>query len=136
MTAIVYDGKTLAADTQLFNRQYNIAGYQKKIFKWSKGYWAAAGSVGDEKGFSTWLEKRSTRPQLSKGFEALYSEDGEVFAIEKGLIPETACTPHGIGSAGNDCEVLCRVGYTAVNAIKAVMKWNISCGGKVNSVNV
>ena len=88
--------------------------------------------------FAEWLESdRSGKPpKLGKEFESIYTEDGKTFIIDNRLTPQKCQIPAGIGIAGNDCEVLCRVGYSARDAIKAVMKWNVGCGGKIDVVNV
>jgi hypothetical protein len=139
VTGIIWDGKTLSADTAYFNRGGNvIARYSLKIEKWSKGYVATAGKVTDGVLFRAWLESgdEGDPPSLSKAFEAFVSEDGKLFLYTKELVPESVKPPVAIGSAGDDLEVLCRVGFSGPEALKKAMEWRTDIGGEIQTVKI
>jgi hypothetical protein len=135
ITAIIYDGKTIAADRRM-TRDDRISGEMKKIHKWSDGYWAAAGRLDDACEFADWLEDRTYKFKPHTGFQAVYSESGRVYEILRSLIPMPALAPLGIGSAGTDCELLVRLGYTGKEAIEAVKKVHPTVGGKIDVVTI
>lgn len=135
VTCIIFDGKTIAAD-RLLTRDDKIYGEEKKILKWSRGVWASAGRVDDSADFPNWLEDRDYDFQPHKSFDAIYTEDGEVYHIQDNLIPMPAYVPTGIGVAGEDAELLVKVGFTARQAVKALMKVHVTVGGKIDTVKV
>lgn len=135
MTACIYDGETFAADRRL-TREDRISGEMKKLFKWSGGYWMAAGRYDDFCEFPNWLEDRTYKFKPHTGFQALYSEDGKVYEIIKTLIPMPAIIPTGLGAGGLDCELLVRLGYTGKEAIEAIKKIHPTVGGRVDVVTI
>lgn len=135
MTAIIWDGKTLAADRKL-TREGCVSGYEKKISKWSKGYVASAGRYDDFIMFKQWVEDRDIKWKPHGNFQGLFIEGKQVFEVIKTLIPMPVIAPFGIGSGGVFCELLVRECYTAKEAIQAVSRFMISVGGKVDVVTV
>lgn len=131
LTAVIYDGKSIAADTLYIERKWNIAGYQTKLFKWSRGIFATSGKAREGDLFKQWLETDGYKFEPSNDFEGIYTEDGKVYYITNELIPEPATVPTGIGTGGEACEVLVRAGFSGKDAIKEVKKWNVSVGGKI-----
>lgn len=135
MTAIIWDGKTLAADRKL-TREGCISGYEKKISKWSKGYMASAGRYDDFILFKEWVEDRDMKWRPHENFQGIFTEGLKVFEVIKTLIPMPAIAPLGIGSGGVFCELLVREGYTAKEAVQAVGRFMTSVGGKVDVVTI
>lgn len=135
MTAVVYDGVSIAADRRIM-ADNTISGYRKKIIKWSKGYFAFAGSLTDAILYKQYLEDETDEFD-SKSFHALVVEDGKVYeAMNPDYILVPAFNPTGLGSGGIQAEVLCRVGYSAKDAVSAVMKWDQTCGGKIDVLEI
>ena len=135
MTAVVWDGKTLAADRKI-TAGNTLSGYRKKIIKWSGGYFAYAGVLTDAILYKQFLED-DIETFESDGFHALVVMGKQVFEVtapDYVFLP--VFIPTGIGSGGVQAEVLCRVGYTAKKAIAAVCKWDTSCGGKIDTLEV
>lgn len=135
MTAIIYDGKSIAADRRL-TKDERLAGTVKKIWKWSHGVWAAAGRYDDSIEFPKWLEDRDYKFKPHKNFHAIYTEGKKVYELIWTLIPMPAQIPLGIGIAGHDCELLCLLGYTAKEAAEAVKKVHTAVGGKIDVVTL
>lgn len=135
MTAIVYDGKTLSADRK-FSSEGVFKGYDKKLHRWSRGWYAASGKYDDLTMFPMWLEDRDVRWKPKGSFNGLFSEGKKVFEVMYSLVPMKCVPPIGIGSGGEFCEILCHEGYTGKEAIKAVSKYVYSVGGKIDSVEV
>lgn len=135
MTCIIYDGTSIAAD-RLLTKDDKIYGEEKKIKKWSKGIWASAGRVDDAIDFAHWLEDNEYDFNPHKDFDALYTEDNQVFQVQRNLIPMPAYAPTGIGTAGLDAELLVKVGFTARQAVKALMKVHPTVGGKIDVVKI
>lgn len=135
MTCIIYDGATIAAD-RLITKEDKIVGEEKKIHKWSRGIWAASGNVEDGISFAEWLEDRDFDFTPSKNFDCLFTDDGKVFQVQRNLIAMPAYIPTGIGVAGSDAELLCKVGFTARQAVKAIMKISPLIGGKIDTVKI
>lgn len=134
MTVIAYDGKSLAADRQITTGSV-IEGFQKKIYEWSRGVWSSAGRVDDAEAFRKWLDSRE-KTKLHKSFHGIYSEDGEVWEVYSNLVPFKATPGTGLGDGGQLATAFMGEGYTAEEAVKAVCKYNIYCGGKVDVVDV
>lgn len=134
MTVIIYDGEAIAADRQLTVKS-TIVGYEKKILKWSKGWYAASGIKGMEPAIKEYLETGTPYKGKDK-WDCLYSKNGKVFYLHSSGLEYEALVPYGIGDGGNDAEVLCRIGFTAKEAAKEVCEWNINCGGTIDEVVV
>ena len=126
---------SIAAD-RLILKDDKIVGEKKKINKWSHGVYATAGNEEDNIAFLEWLEDREYDFSPGKNFDALYTEDGQVYQIQRNLVPIPAYVPTGIGAAGSDAELLCKVGFTARQAIKAIMKISPLIGGKIDTVKI
>lgn len=135
MTAIIWCGKTLAADRKL-TREGCISGYQKKISKWSKGYVASAGRYDDFIMFKQLVEDRDIKWRPHSNFQGIFTEGKHVFEVLRTLITMPAIAPFGIGSGGVFCELLVREGYTAKEAVQAVSRFMTSVGGRVDVVTV
>lgn len=134
MTVAVYDGVSIAADRQI-TAGTNIVGFRKKIEAWTRGDWVSCGAETDNRQFIRWLENgRIWKP--GKEFQAIYTDEGTVYAVNRDLAPWVSYFPWGIGSGGEAAETLCRVGYTAEEACKEVIQFDTNCGGKIDVVSV
>jgi hypothetical protein len=135
MTAVVYDGTSIAADRRIM-ADNTISGYRKKIVKYKKGYFAFAGSLTDAILYKDYLNGKTDNFD-SKSFHALIVTDGKVYeSMTPDYILVPAFVPTGLGSGGIQAEVLCRVGYSARDAVQAVMAWDQTVGGKIDVVTV
>lgn len=135
MTIIAYDGKSLAADRQVTYGS-TIANYRKKLVKWSGGWWTSTGRLIDHSRFAGWLENRETKFKPHKDFEAIFSENGKVYEVDRDLNPWECPVPHAAGDAGQVALALMRTGYTAEEACNACCDINVFCGGKVDVVHL
>jgi len=134
MTVAIFDGKSLAADRKV-TLGHRVVGYVKKIEEWKKGYYVIAGQETENSLIREFLnEGISFKPK--KGFQCIFSKGKDVFHIGEDLVSYPVYSPWGIGSGGDDAEVLCRVGYTAEEAARTVCTWNTVCGGKIDVVKV
>ena len=135
MTAVVFDGKVLAADRRIMAGN-TVSGSRKKIIKWSEGWFAYAGDVAESLLYKQYLNEELENFE-SDSFHAIVVKNGKVYEAQPPeFILMPVFIPTGIGSGGSEAEVLCRVGYTAKEAIAAVCKWNKSCGGKIDTLEV
>ena len=135
MTAIVYDGKTLAAD-RLLTKEDRIVGYMKKIDHWSGGVWACAGRLDDHEEFKFWLENREYNFKPHRNFQGIFSEDGKMYEILCTMVPMPVIPPIGLGIATDLLESLCTLGYTAKQAVEAAKKIYTTVGGKIDVVKI
>ena len=136
MTAVIFDGKTLAADRRVMAGNAIVSDDCLKIEKWEKGYFAIAGIHGTSDMVRKWLERKGEITCKKGDIEVLYTNGNHVYYFKAGSYPYEAFVPYGIGSGGTDCEALCRIGYTGKDAIKQVMKYIPSVGGKIDVVRI
>lgn len=135
MTSIVYDGKYLAADRQITAGSF-IIGYEKKIQRWSKGYFAIAGATRYVEPFRNWLEKKTKFQPAKKLFNALYTIGKKIYYVDEELIPYKAFIPYAIGDSADVAEGLARTGLSAREVVKEMCKQCISVGGRVDVIQV
>lgn len=135
MTILCYDGSTIAADRQITDGD-TIIGYQKKILKWSGGYWTSAGRISDAERFKEWLEDRTKTFRPKKDFGAFYTQDSRVYEVDRELSPIEAMANTALGDGAEMATGFMSQGDTAVEAIRKVCKVNIYCSGKIDSIQV
>lgn len=130
----MYDGKSIAADRQVTAGSF-IFGYQKKIQRWSKGYYAVSGRVQDVGVFHQWLEKK-IRFKPSKSFSAFYTIGKTVYYIGDDLIAYKAFVPYALGDGSDVAEALARTGMSAKDVVKEMRRQCISVGGKIDVIDI
>lgn len=135
MTAIAYDGKTLAAERQVTAGEV-IVGYRKKIFKWSKGVYAIAGAETSLPLVEEFLEKGSDWEPEKGEIDCIFTKDGTVYYMNHKLVPEVCYVPWALGVYDRQMEALMKVGFSAKDVVKEACKWSLGCGGKVDVVEV
>lgn len=90
----------------------------------------------DASRFAGWLENRETKFKPHKDFEAIYTEGGKVYEVDKDMYPWEAPIPYAAGDGATVGMALMRLGFSAEKACNSVCDVNVFCGGKVDTVTV
>lgn len=140
MTTIAWDGKTLAADSQM-TRSGIQYGEVNKIVKLSDGrYFACCGKSTDTVLVVEWLNERKPKekPEVDDGFAAIIVDTSTGVATELYYdLIEDYCPPIAAqGSGWHIALTAMTLGKSAVEAVETAIQLDVYSGGKVNFVRV
>lgn len=130
MTTIAWDGKMLAADSQMTG-SYIDRGAVKKIHKKNGALIAGAGAYAEILLFvNAWPDKPEG---LSDQFEALVIQDNTAAWWDNKHQPVPQGTPAAIGSGNQFAMGAMLNGATAKQAVQIAIELDPDTGGKVNT---
>jgi hypothetical protein len=137
MTIAIYDGKSIAADRQI-TVNGKVQGYECKFEKWSKGVFVLAGKGLHVPLFKKFLETGKPFDANKSTFHVIYTKKKQVWGCDDDFQPFRLenLAPWGIGNAGSDAEVLCKIGFTAEDAARKVCEFDIFCSGPIDVVHI
>lgn len=137
MTTIAFDGKILAADSQLTGSHIETVSVQK-IRKLKTGYMATAGDPGEAELVRKWIEAGRVwekRPKV-EDFHALIVRKNSVHFMGESLEEVPMKAPVAIGSGSSIALTAMDCGKNAIEAVKLAIKRDPYTGGKVRHVEV
>lgn len=138
MTTIAYDGKILAADTQITCDGRFVAGYGYKIHKLSDGsHIAFAGSMNCMPAMIDWFETGKEPDFKDASFECLHiATDGTAHDYYSNLNKGYAVIPWVGGSGAQIALAALSCGKNAIEAVELASKLDIMTGGEIQSVEI
>lgn len=139
MTIVCWDGKTLAADSQV-TRGSTRYGYINKIYKLTDGrYIGCCGHLSDVLNVREWLNSDKTieKPKVESGFACIIVNTltGEAIEMYDSLIEEECPVPAAQGCAFDIAMGVMIAGGSAVKAVEVCKKLNVYIGGDINTVS-
>ena len=136
MTIAIWDGKSIAADRQVTGSDDSIMCYLKKIEKWKHGYWVMCGSVQNFQHVERYFKTGKRPPHRIKNLGVLFSRGKKVYVMDEDFQEWEAAEGEAIGTGIAAARVLVKEGYTAKQAAKVICKHYVTCGGKVDVVDI
>lgn len=137
MTTIAFDGYDFAADTQVVCGTFR-AGFVPKIQPWSKGYFAMAGKLQNQRILFQYLETGSPK-KPGKNFGALVwnAETQTMFEADESFLFFPCQCPNATGS-GQEVALhyMLNYGYSAERAVREAIKHDTATGGEVQVVHL
>lgn len=137
MTTIVFDGKTLAVDSQITDASGNGSlEYMNKLWKWDRGYFSVTGKVTDYEIYKNHLNDVEQDIKPTKKSVCVFTEGKNVYELHPGSYPRKIMAKSAWGSGGDLAYGALVAGVDAVRACKLACKWNAYTGGRIRSVKV
>lgn len=134
MTTIAWDGKRLAADSQITTSSGVRDGYRTKILRRGAVIAGAAGPVGSIKAFTDWVQGGLVGdiPAMHPDTEALLIAPGHVLSLEDGgrLVPMNVNVT-AIGSGAKMAIGAMEAGASARKAIEIAARRDVWTGGAI-----
>lgn len=144
MTVVVYRDRVLAADSrESADRDRIDSDKKKKIWRLPDG--SLFGAAGSSVAISHLLDqikkaskqKNKTLPTGLKGCTALLIDPKDIWYFEKGYWMEITEEDYlAIGSGATVAYGALEAGASAVEAVKAAIKRNVYCGGRVQKLEL
>lgn len=138
MTTIAFDGKLLAADTQITGNDCFVAGYGNKIHKLSDGsYIAFAGSMNAMPAIIDYFETGKEPENKDVQFECLHIDStGIAHDYYNNMQKGFAVIPWVGGSGAQIALSALHCGKNAYQAVELACKLDIRTGGDIQSVEI
>jgi 20S proteasome alpha/beta subunit len=140
MTTIAYRGGVLASDSRVSDGDTVLPGHERKIFRLPDGcLFAASGSSEGSEMLLRAMRRGSPLPKLrgDRAVDALMvTPAGHLFQFEGTIWARCRAPYYAIGSGSDFALGALFQGATAVEAVRAGMKFDAFSGGKVQVLKV
>ena len=135
VTTIVFDGKTLATDSQVTNRN-TVVGIVNKIIKIDYGYCAISGDSDLQIDFINWING-GEKPYFDTDKDNIWAiviRYGEIEYYSTNLRKQIVSAPVCIGSGSIIARAALKCGKDAIGAVEIACELDIYSSLPVNSV--